>query len=253
MRRWFIKLSFKGTDYAGWQIQQNARTVQGEIDRALSLVLRLPTNTIGCGRTDTGVHASMFFAHFDLPGDEGLPMKESDLARSLNGILSHDIAIHDIFEVTTDLHARFSALKRTYEYKITHSKAPFLHGLATYSHNKLDISDLNETCRALIGKHDFTSFSRTHTQVKTNNCHISEALWSEINGLTVFRISADRFLRGMVRAIVGTCFKHPGVHGMRAIIESKDRSKAGAAAPPEGLFLSDIVYPFHSTSKSNEE
>ena len=246
-------MAFKGTDYAGWQIQQNARTVQGEIDRALSLVLRLPTNTTGCGRTDTGVHASMFFAHFDVPGHEGLPMKETDLARSLNGILSHDIAILDIFEVTTDLHARFSAVKRTYEYKITHFKEPFLYGLATYSHNRLNLSDLNETCRVLIGKHDFTCFSRTHTQVKTNNCHISEALWYENNGLTVFRISADRFLRGMVRAIVGTCFKHPGVHGMRSIIDSKDRSKAGAAAPPEGLFLSDIVYPFHSASKLNEE
>ncbi|MFM7055249.1 MAG: tRNA pseudouridine(38-40) synthase TruA [Bacteroidota bacterium] len=251
MRRWFIKLSFKGTDYAGWQIQQNARTVQGELDRALSLVLRLPVNTVGCGRTDTGVHASLFFAHFDLQGQDNLPLKETDLVRSLNGILSQDIAIHNVFEVPTDLHARFSALQRTYEYKITNCKDPFLHGLVTYSHIDLDLVELNEACRVLIGKHDFTSFSRTHTQVKTNNCQITEAIWFEENGLTVFRITADRFLRGMVRAIVGTCFKNPGVHGMRSIIEAKDRSKAGAAAPPEGLFLSDIVYPF-SVSHNSE-
>ena len=250
MRRWFIKLSFKGTDYAGWQIQQNARTVQGELDRALSLILRIPINTVGCGRTDTGVHASLFFAHFDVQGQESLPLKESDLVRSLNGVLSKDIAIQDVFEVSTDLHARFSALKRTYEYKIIKNKDPFLHGLVTYSHNILDLPELNEACRVLIGKHDFTSFSRTHTQVKTNNCQISEALWFEKNGLTVFRITADRFLRGMVRAIVGTCFKHPGVHDMREIIEAKDRSRAGAAAPPEGLYLTDVVYPFTETHKS---
>ncbi|MFN5224070.1 MAG: tRNA pseudouridine(38-40) synthase TruA [Bacteroidota bacterium] len=253
MRRWFIYLSFKGTDYAGWQIQQNARTVQGELDRALSLILRVPTNTTGCGRTDTGVHASSFFAHFDLPGQEGLPMNESDLVRSLNGILAQDIAIHEIFEVPTDLHARFSAIQRTYEYKITQKKEPFLQGLVTHSHNKLNLSELNETCRVLLGKHDFTSFSRTHTQVKTNNCQISEAYWFENNGLTVFRITADRFLRGMVRAIVGTCFKQPSVQIMREIIEAKDRSKAGASAPPEGLFLSDISYPFTVHHKSNIE
>lgn len=246
-------MSFKGTDYAGWQIQQNAHTVQGELDRALSIILRFPINTVGCGRTDTGVHASQFFAHFDVQGQESLPLKESDLVRSLNGVLSKDIAIHDVFEVPVDLHARFSALMRTYEYKIIKSKDPFLNGLVTYSHNILDLPGLNEACRVLIGKHDFTSFSRTHTQVKTNNCQISEALWFEDKGLTVFRITADRFLRGMVRAIVGTCFKHPGVHDMREIIEAKDRSKAGAAAPPEGLYLTDVVYPFTVTHKSFTE
>lgn len=244
MRRWFLHLSFKGTHYAGWQIQNNAITVQGLLDQALTTILRSNVSTTGCGRTDTGVHASCFYAHFDRQGSDGLGMDEKMLLKGLNAVLPDDIAVFGIHEVQPDQHARFSAISRTYEYRIAHHKDPFLLGLSTYHQIRFPLEDMNEACRVLLGQHDFTSFSRTHTQVKTNICRLEEAHWFERDGLTIFKITADRFLRGMVRAVVGTCLKHPNASMMSQILGLKDRAKAGAAAPPEGLFLTDVRYPF---------
>jgi tRNA pseudouridine38-40 synthase len=236
-------LSFKGTQYAGWQIQNNAITVQGLLDQALSTILRNNVSTTGCGRTDAGVHASCFYAHFDLEGSDGLGMDEKMLLKGLNAVLPNHIAVFSVREVNPDYHARFSATSRTYEYRITHHKDPFLIGLATYHQSQISLDVLNEACGVLLGQNDFTSFSRTHTQVKTNICRLDEAHWFERDGLTIFRITSDRFLRGMVRAIVGTCFKGPSIAEMKQVLDGRDRALAGAAAPPEGLFLVDVRYP----------
>ena len=243
MRRWFLKLSFKGTSYAGWQRQENAQTVQGEVDRAISVLLKSSVLTTGCGRTDTGVHATMFYAHFDLPGDQGLGMMNEKFVKSLNAILNDDVLVHDLWEVDPTFHARFSALSRTYEYRIAAQRNPFLRGLVTVMHSLPEISAMNESCRTLLGEHDFTSFSKTHTQTKTNNCKLIEAEWTIQNELLVFTITADRFLRGMVRAIVGTCLSGCTPSEMLRILNARNRSAAGPSAPAEGLFLTAIRYP----------
>ncbi|MFM7078660.1 MAG: tRNA pseudouridine(38-40) synthase TruA [Bacteroidota bacterium] len=243
MRRWFLKLSFKGSFYAGWQRQENAQTVQGEVDRALGILLKSPVTTTGCGRTDTGVHATMFFAHFDLAGNQGLGMMENQFVKSINAILDAAILVHEIFEVDPSFHARFSALSRTYEYRIAARRIPFLSGLVTVMHSLPDTSTLNESCRVLLGEHDFTSFSKSHTQTKTNICTLMEADWTIQNELTFFTITADRFLRGMVRAIVGTCLNGCSPSEMLRVLHTRNRSAAGPSAPAEGLFLTSIRYP----------
>ncbi|MFN5325399.1 MAG: tRNA pseudouridine(38-40) synthase TruA [Bacteroidota bacterium] len=243
MSRWFIRLSFKGTAYAGWQKQENANTVQNELEKALAVLLRQPIATTGCGRTDTGVHAREFFVHFDWPSHE-FPHSISTFVKSLNGILPFDIAVQDIFEVSEESHARFSAVSRTYEYLIAPVKSPFMQGLASIIHSVPDPEVLNTSVSALLGRHDFTSFSKQNTQVKTNFCHVTHANWSLRDGLMVFTITSDRFLHGMVRAIVGTCLQRYSHDQLIDILNAKDRSVAGPAAPPEGLYLIHIQYPF---------
>lgn len=190
----------------------------------------------------------MFFAHFDLVGRMGLGMSEAQFLKSLNALLPNDILIHDIFEVGNDLHARFSAVSRTYEYRIASIRDPFLNGLVTVMHSLPDAGILNENCRVLIGHHDFTSFSKTHTQTKTNNCNLIEANWVHRNGLLVFTITADRFLRGMVRAVVGTSITGCTPSEMLQKLNMRDRSAAGPSVPAEGLFLTSIRYPERSIS-----
>lgn len=249
MRRWFLRLSFKGTSFAGWQRQINAESVQGAIDQALSILLKEPVLTTGCGRTDTGVHATTFYAHFDRTGDQGLGIPEPQLLKSLNAILPDDILIHDVFEVDPSLHARFSAVSRTYEYRIVSKRDPFLKGLVTVMHTRPAEEVLNENCRVLVGQHDFTSFSKSHTQTKTNICSLTRADWSNRNGLLVFTITADRFLRGMVRAIVGTSLSGCSPSEMLKTLNDRNRSAAGPSAPAEGLFLTDVRYPENSIPK----
>jgi tRNA pseudouridine38-40 synthase len=245
MNRYFIKLAYKGTNYHGWQIQENAHTVQAELNEKMTLMLAESINLVGCGRTDTGVHAREFYAHFEISRE---PNDLRELAFRLNGFLPDDIVIYEIFKVSPDFHARFDAKSRTYKYYLSRQKNPFLTGQSFYYHGDLDIVKMNMACIILFDYNDFTSFSKLHTQTKTNNCKILEARWEEIGRELVFTIRADRFLRNMVRAIVGTMIEigsgKLGVEDMKRIIEAKDRSDAGFSVPAEGLFLEKVDYDF---------
>lgn len=245
MYRYFIKLAYKGTHYHGWQIQENAHTVQAELNEKISLMLGESINLVGCGRTDTGVHARAFYAHLDISNE--MDQLES-LAFKLNGFLPEDIVVFEIFEVPLDFHARFDAKSRTYKYYISRQKNPFLTDQSFYYHGELDIAKMNAACEILFDHSDFTSFSKLHTQTKTNNCKIYEARWEERGQTLVFTIRADRFLRNMVRAIVGTMIEIGSgkleVKDMQRIIEARDRSDAGFSVPAEGLFLEDVEYDF---------
>jgi len=245
MPRFFLRLSFKGTAYAGWQIQDNAISVQEKLNNALSVLMNYPVVTTGCCRTDTGVHAKQFFVHFDTAA---AIEQEEKLVYSLNAILPGDISVHQLIAVADDQHSRFDANSRTYEYFISTGKNPFMKEYTMHSYTLPDASLMNASCLYLIQKEDFSSFSKSNTQVKTNICHITKAEWETRNGLLVFTISADRFLRGMVRAIVGTLLdigtsKLP-VDVLPEIISSRNRSEAGVTVPACGLFLSRIEYPF---------
>ncbi len=246
MPRYFIRLSYNGTRYHGWQIQPNAITVQQEITTAISLLLRHDVEITGCGRTDTGVHAECFFAHMET-AKELTSENQQRLCNKLNAFLSDDIAIEKIFPVADDTHARFSAISRTYEYRITQQKQPFLQEFAHFFPLALDIEKMNRCARLLMEYRDFSCFSKSHTQTHTNDCSITEAQWQFKNNLLVFKISADRFLRNMVRAIVGTLVD-AGLgkideNDIHQIIQSGIRSKAGKSMPARGLFLTDVGYP----------
>ncbi len=245
MARYFIQLSYKGTHFHGWQIQPNAVTVQETLEKAVSLLLREEIKIIGCGRTDTGVHAKDFFAHFDC---ETLHFEPHKLTFKLNSLLPKDIAIQHIFEVHSDAHARFDATERTYKYYISKIKTPFRYEESYFYPFPLNINAMNEAAKKLLDYIDFTSFSKLHTDVKTNNCVIKEAYWEKTDTQLIFTITADRFLRNMVRAIVGTLLEvgkgKYSVEEFCKIIEAKDRGKAGSSAPSEGLFLHKIIYPF---------
>jgi len=242
--RYFIQLSYKGTNYHGWQIQPNAISVQGVVEKALSTILRDTIEVVGAGRTDTGVHASFFVLHFDV-------LKEltnfENLVYKLNSLLPNDIAIQKIWKVENDMHARFSAISRTYKYYISTKKNPFRTETSFKYLLPLDIDKMNDAVRILGEYEDFTSFSRLHTDVKTNNCKILWAEWEVVETQLIFTIKADRFLRNMVRAIVGTLLEvgkgKLTVANFRKIIEMKNRGAAGASAPAKGLFLVDIQYP----------
>lgn len=244
MQRYFLQLSFKGTRYHGWQIQPNARSVQETVENALSTILREEISVVGAGRTDTGVHASFYVLHFDVSEEIWDCLK---LVFRLNSYLPPDIAIQKIWQVPQDAHARFSAVLRTYHYYITTKKNPFQTETAYYYQGKLDVDKMNEAAQILFKYNDFTSFSRLHTDVKTNNCKIYQAEWKKEGNQLIFIIKADRFLRNMVRAIVGTLLEvgkgKLSLDDFRKIIEKKDRSAAGASAPAHGLFLADIEYP----------
>ncbi len=244
VKRYFIYLGYNGKSFCGWQIQPNGMTVQQCIEEALSTILRQPVSIVGAGRTDAGVHARLMVAHFDWA--ETLP-DPAFLADKLNRLLPKDIVIYRIVPVIPEAHARFDATSRTYQYYLTMQKDPFRYDLVYRYLGKLDFDRMNEACRVLFDYVDFTSFSKLHTDVKTNNCRIYEAGWKQEGDLWVFTIRADRFLRNMVRAIVGTLLevgrgKMP-VEGFRQVIEAKDRGKAGTSAPGHALYLVNVTYP----------
>ena len=240
--RYFIEFSYCGKNYFGYQIQPREISVQEELEKALSTLLRQEIKTTGAGRTDTGVHAKKMFAHFDtdIKPDQNLVYK-------LNSFLSDDISVKRIFEVKDDFHARFNATYRTYEYYISSEKNPFTQDSSWQMwRRKLDIDQMNEACKILFEYEDFTSFAKLHTDNKTNNCRIYKAIWEQNGAELKFTISADRFLRNMVRAIVGTMLEIGNgkikPEDLRKIIEKKDRNSAGTSAPPQGLFLVDVGY-----------
>jgi tRNA pseudouridine38-40 synthase len=243
--RYFIFISYKGTAYHGWQIQPNSQTIQKMLDNALSTVLNEKISTTGAGRTDTGVHAQVFCAHFESTIPD-LTTRKNIIFR-LNKFLPKDIAVSKLIKVQQDVHARFSALSRTYRYNISKTKNPFWDDSSWFIHGKIDIAPMNEACGLLLNYSDFTSFARLHSDVKTNLCRISYAVWEEADDRLVFTIKADRFLRNMVRAIVGTMIEigkgKMTVKEFEEIILAKDRCKAGKSAPAKGLFLINIEYP----------
>lgn len=245
--RYFIEFSYCGKNYFGYQIQPREISVQEELEKALSTLLRQEIKTTGAGRTDTGVHAKKMFAHFDtdIKPDQNLVYK-------LNSFLSDDISVKRIFEVKDDFHARFNATYRTYEYYISSEKNPFTQDSSWQMwRRKLDIDQMNEACKILFEYEDFTSFAKLHTDNKTNNCRIYKAIWEQNGAELKFTISADRFLRNMVRAIVGTMVEIGNgkikPEDLRKIIEKKDRNSAGTSAPPQGLFLVDVGYQWEES------
>ncbi|NOR76467.1 MAG: tRNA pseudouridine(38-40) synthase TruA [Draconibacterium sp.] len=243
-QRYFLQISYKGTNYHGWQIQPNAISVQEVLENALSKILREKIAVMGAGRTDTGVHASFFILHFDVSNSEIDSVK---LVYNLNSFLPPDIAVQKLWKVNNEAHARFSALSRTYKYFISTEKNPFNTEISYRYLKPLDLDKMNKAAQVLFDYKDFTSFSRLHTDVKTNNCKIFQAEWKQENSQLIFTIKADRFLRNMVRAIVGTLLEvgqgKLSIDEFQKIIESKDRGAAGASASAQGLFLVDIEYP----------
>ncbi len=253
MSRYFIKLGYRGAPFHGWQIQPNALSVQEEVEKAFSTLLRTPISIVGAGRTDTGVNARTMFAHFDFEGT--LPDKGKMLV-SLNRLIGRDIAIWDIFQVADDAHARFDATLRTYKYFVAFNKTPFLYQLSWYCPNGLDLDKMNEAAKMLLSTDDFTSFAKLHSDAKTNICKVTRAAWKMEDGMAVFTISADRFLRNMVRAIVGTLVDvgrgKLNIDDFRLVIDKKDRCSAGQSMPAEALFLWDIKYNFcHECRRKN--
>jgi tRNA pseudouridine38-40 synthase len=241
--RYFIEIAYNGKNYHGWQFQPDAISVQEVLERTLSTLLRKEIKVMGAGRTDTGVHARQLFAHFDHEGIDDL----TDLIFRLNSFLPKDISVATIFEVKANAHARFDAIERQYKYVISYKKDPFSEDFAYFIHQKPDLKLLNEAANILLNYKDFQCFSRSNTDVKTYNCKVKKAVWDEKDSQLIFTISADRFLRNMVRAIVGTLldigFKKTSIPQFHEIIKSKDRSKAGASAPAHGLYLTKVIYP----------
>ena len=243
-QRYFLQLSYKGTHYHGWQIQPNAISVQEVMEDALSKILREKIAVVGAGRTDTGVHAKNYILHFNT--EKPIP-ENLDIVYKLNSFLPSDIAVHKVWEVGADDHARFSATSRTYHYCISTEKDPFGTETSHKYLKPLNVEMMNEAADKLFQFEDFTSFSRLHTDVKTNNCKIMQAEWIKRGNELVFVVKADRFLRNMVRAIVGTLLEvgmdKLSIEQFCEIIERKDRGAAGASAPSQGLFLVEITYP----------
>lgn len=241
--RYFIELSYKGTAYHGWQIQANALSVQEEVNRALSTYLRVDIMCVGSGRTDTGVHATQQWAHFD----HTQKIAPEDFIYKINKLLPGDIAVHRINETAENAHARFDATQRSYVYKIHQKKSPFLSESSYYYPFPLDLETMNEAARLLLGAQNFQTFSKVKTDVSTFNCNITAARWNVENDKLMFHVSADRFLRGMVRTLVGTLLEvgqgKLTSDQFSAIIQSKDRKKAGRSVPAHGLYLCEVVYP----------
>ncbi len=245
MQRYFIYLAYEGTNYHGWQVQPNGVSVQECLQKALSTLLRVETEVVGAGRTDAGVHAKLMVAHFDSEKED---LNLALLTDKLNRLLPPDISVYRVCKVHPEAHARFDALSRTYKYYITSVKSPFNRHLKWRMHGSLNYELMNEAANILFEYTDFTSFSKLHTDVKTNNCKIMQAEWIPEDETTwVFTVKADRFLRNMVRAIVGTLVEvgrgKMSIEEFRKVIEQKDRCKAGASVPGHALFLVDIEYP----------
>lgn len=241
--RYFIQFSYFGTAYHGWQFQPNAITVQEVLEKSLSTILKEKISLMAAGRTDAGVHAKQMFAHF-----ETKLISEFDvLTYKLNSLLPTDIAVQSIFEVRSDAHARFDATQRTYEYWITQEKNPFLNEFAYYVRKELDVAAMNKAASLLLGRQNFECFSKADSDVHTFFCSLNKAVWEWKEDKLVFTISADRFLRNMVRAVVGTLLDvgigKTKIENIEAILESKDRSKAGTSVPAKGLYLTQVLYP----------
>ncbi len=242
--RYFIYLSYDGTNYHGWQIQPNGDSVQETLMKALATFLRQEVEVIGAGRTDAGVHARLMVAHFDFERE----LDGAQVTDKLNRLLPPDIAVYKVCRVKQDAHARFDATYRTYKYYVTTRKDPFSRNYAWKLFNSLDFEKMNEAARTLFDYTDFTSFSKLHTDVKTNNCKIMHAEWTQVGETEwVFTIQADRFLRNMVRAVVGTLVEvgrgKMTIGDFKKVIENKDRCKAGSSVPGHALFLVDVGYP----------
>ncbi|MCH5225082.1 MAG: tRNA pseudouridine(38-40) synthase TruA [Muribaculaceae bacterium] len=262
--RYFLELAYNGDAFHGWQSQPNASSVQETLEGALSKILRAPTKITGAGRTDTGVHARQMFAHFDTLSQI---CDAKGFLISLNSLLGKNIAVSNVLKVAEEAHARFDATQRTYKYFITFNKNPFLHEFCWKSPSHLDIDLMNRAAELLLSTSDFTSFAKLHSDVKTNICDVSEALWRPINedpeaneflgnldeGI-VFTISADRFLRNMVRAIVGTLVDvgrgKMSISQFQEIINKRDRCSAGTSMPPQALYLWRIRYPYVNSGDS---
>ncbi|HEX9981049.1 MAG TPA: tRNA pseudouridine(38-40) synthase TruA [Flavobacterium sp.] len=242
--RYFIEFTYNGTAYHGWQKQRNVPSVQQTLEEALTMLLRETIETTGAGRTDTGVHASQAFAHFDCSGIPDV----RDLAHRLNSCLPKDIAVQAIIPLHADAHARFDAKKRTYHYHIHQFKDVFAGKLSWEFAQQLDVDKMNEAAQVLFNYDDFQCFSKVDTDVHSFICHIYEAEWTQGQNRLMFTISADRFLRNMVRAIVGTLIdvgrNRISVSGFEAIIKSKDRTRAGFSVPAHGLYLQKIEYDY---------
>ena len=242
--RYFLEFAYKGTNYHGWQYQPNASSVQETLNKALSTLFKTEIDLVGAGRTDTGVHAKQMFAHFDLDFEIDVP----HYIHKLNSFLPADIAILNIHLVADDNHARFDATKRTYEYHIHNTKEVFSADTSWHYHNQLNIELMNEACKELFNHTDFECFSKVHTDVNTFNCKIMEAHWQQNGNKLIFTIAADRFLRNMVRAIVGTMvnigLEKVSLQEFKQIIECKDRNKAGFSVPAHGLYLTKVEYPY---------
>lgn len=241
-KRYFLELSYKGTPFHGWQIQKNSFTVQECLESALSTYLRQPITVMGSGRTDTGVHATMQVCHFDLVNGE----PGENFLKGINSILPKEIAIHSIYEVKPNAHARFDAVRRSYFYRIIFRKNPFLDQLAWQCFYRPDVEKMNLAAEALLRHEDFECFSKVHTDVPHFRCQIFSARWEQKDDQLLFHITANRFLRGMVRTIVGTLMEVGTglrqVEEMDELILSRNRAKAGKASPAKGLFLSQIDY-----------
>lgn len=241
--RYVLDISYHGKAYAGWQRQINANTVQEELEKAMATLLRQPISTLGAGRTDAGVHARQLIVHFDYEG--ALP---TNFFYGVNGVLPHDIAVHRLLQPTDEeFHARFDALSRTYEYHLVRQKTPLSYGVSFWVRQELDFVAMNKAARSMANYTDFASFCKAHGDNKTTLCNLSHAYWEKQGDIWVFHIKANRFLRGMVRAVVGTLLevgkRKMTVKGFQQIIEGKDRKLAGANIAAEGLFLTEVTYP----------
>lgn len=241
--RFFIELAYNGKSFHGWQIQPNAVSVEGTVENALSLLLKEPIDIIGAGRTDTGVHARLMVGHFDCH----TKAIDLDLIHRLNSFLPSEIVVNNIYQVKEDAHARFDAKRRTYHYHITTQKDPFRTNWAYEFKQSIDLELMNRAADVLLSHHNFKCFSKTHTDVKTYNCDIARAEWLVHGDQIIFVVSADRFLRNMVRALVGTLLEvgigKISVDDFITILNSENRSEAGASVPAHGLYLVDIQYP----------
>ncbi|WP_373512513.1 tRNA pseudouridine(38-40) synthase TruA [Persicitalea sp.] len=242
--RYFIELAYKGTNFIGWQRQVKGRSVQQTLEEALTTILRQPIEVVGSSRTDAGVHASQQFAHFDL--EKAMPDANKVVYR-LNSLLPSDLAVKEIFSVANDVHARFAATHRRYEYRLIRQKNPFLAGEAYIFRPDLDIEEMNAAAALLLQHDDFESFSKVHTDVKTFVCEITQAEWQQKDEVLTFVVQSNRFLRGMVRGLVGTLLEvgtgKSTVADFEKIILAKDRRAAGPQAPAQGLFLVEVGYP----------
>lgn len=247
MNRYFISLAYNGSTYHGWQKQPNATSVQEVLEKALRIYFRREVETLGCGRTDTGVHATAFYAHFDL--DQPLNLdNETGIVFSINSLLPFSIAVKNIIAVHEDAHARFDATWRSYEYHIHSQKDPFKVNRSLWLREHLDIATMNEVAQILLEHTDFSCFSKSNTQTFTNNCDVKTAYFEEIPNGLVFHITANRFLRNMVRAIVGTLLEvgrgKLNADDFRQILARKNRSEAGQSVAACGLYLTKITYPY---------
>lgn len=241
--RYFITLSFDGTAYHGWQIQPHSVSVQEELQKALATLLRMPVEVVGAGRTDTGVHARKMVSHFDINAE----LDCQQLVYKLNKLLPRDIAVQHVEQVSDDMHARFSAKSRTYHYYVHLGKNPFLRSYSWQLYGYPDFELMNKAALVLMEYMDFTSFSKVNTDTKTNDCTLTEAHWDRVGeGQWRFTITANRFLRNMVRAIVGTLMEvgrgRMTIEQLRQVIEAKDRCRAGDSVPGNALFLVDVKY-----------